>query len=228
MLKLLAMAAILAAPTTSPPAAPPAPRCLTRQQAADLSVVAMATTVELVRNACRSHLAATAWLMTPAAADYSARLRGEAERRLDSAMAGIFHMVGAGEIPPRMMESFRREAFSNPAAATEFARYANPDLCSDANEIFEIGATLSPDQMGRLFAAFASLVDHAIRMAPPGAFDPDRNPPTGPSSTPPAATPAPRATPASFDPRSLARPPSAAPGTGAAPSIRPFLCRDGE
>jgi hypothetical protein len=219
MLKILAIAATLTAPTATPAPPPPsAPHCITRQQVSDMAVVSIAAMVESLRTACQTHLAPTAWLATPAAAEFSARLRGEAERRFESALTGIAGMFGGANIPPETVQSFRRELFSD-GSATEFARLVNPAICSDANEMFEIGSTLSPDQMGRFFGAFASLVDNFIRIVPPGGFGPN---PTHRPAAPPAPR-APGATPASFDlaPRTPAAPPAAE-----APPVRPFMCRD--
>jgi hypothetical protein len=80
----------------------------------------------------------------------------------------------------------------------------------------EISAELSPDQMGRFFGAFGSLVDNVIRIMPPGLLGPG-----GPSIPPPP----PGARPASFD--LLRTAPTPAPETSP-PPIQPFLCRTPE
>ncbi len=218
MLKMLAMAAMLSNPATlpAPPAAPP---CLTRQQIGDISVVSMASMVETARNACRSHLPATAFLATPAAAEFSGRMRAEARQRLASAMAGVTRVVEAAGMTPDVIRNMGEQGIAEGTGA-EFAGFLNPALCGDINEIMEISASLSPDQMGRFFSAFGSLVDNVVRIMPPGILGPD-----GPSIPPPP----PGAMPAAFDMFRTAPRPEAAPASEATSSPpRPFICRTGE
>jgi hypothetical protein len=212
MLRLLAIAATLSSPAASPPAAP---RCVTRQQIGDISVVTMASMVETARNACRPHLPATAFLATPAAAEFSGRLRAEARQRLISAVAGITRMAPATGTTPEAMRTLTEQGLAEGTGA-EFSAFLNPALCGDISEIMEISAELSPDQMGRFFGAFGSLVDNVIRIMPPGLLGPG-----GPSIPPPP----PGARPASFD--LLRTAPTPAPETSP-PPIQPFLCRTPE
>ena len=214
MIKLLTAAALLTGQAANPPP-PPAASCLTRQQIGDISVVVMASMVETARNACRPHLPATAFLTTPAGAEFSGRLRAEARQRLISAVAGIAKTAATGGMTPETLRTLGEQGLAEGTGA-EFSAFLNPALCGDINEIMEIGAELSPDQMGRLFGAFGSLVDNIIRILPPGLLGPG-----GPSIPPPP----PGARPASFD--LLRTAPATAPGTSSAP-VRPFLCRPGE
>jgi hypothetical protein len=212
MLKLLAIAAMLASPAANPPAVS---NCLTRQQIGDISVVTMASMVETARNACRPHLPATAFLGTPAAAEFSGRLRAEARQRLISAVAAISRMTPTRGVTPEAMRSLTEQGLAEGTGA-EFSAFLNPAICGDISEIMEISAELSPDQMGRFFGAFGSLIDNLIRVLPPGLLGPG-----GPSIPPPP----PGARPASFD---LLRPaPSPVPETSK-PPIQPFLCRTPE
>jgi hypothetical protein len=211
MLKSLAIAATLASQAASTPAAPAAPHCLTRQQIGDISVVAMASMVETARNACRPHLPATAFLATPAAAEFSGQLRAEARQRLISAVAGITKMAPTRGMTPETLRSLGEQGLAEGTGA-EFSAFLSPAICGDISEIMEIGAALSPDQMGRFFGAFGSLIDNVIRLMPPGLLGPG-----GPSIPPPP----PGARAASFD---LLR---TAPETSS-PPIQPFLCRTPE
>jgi hypothetical protein len=209
MLKALAMAAMIASPAASPPAAP---HCLTRQQIGDISVVTMASIVETARNACRPHLPATAFLATPAAAEFSGRLRAEARQRLISAVAGISRMSRTRGMTPEAMRTLTEQGLAEGTGA-QVSAFLTPAICGDISEIMEIGAELSPDQMGRFFGAFGSLIDNIIRVMPPGLLGPG-----GPSIPPPP----PGARPASFD---LLR---TAPPETSRPPVQPFLCRNGE
>ncbi len=214
MLRMLAMAALLTT-GASPAPIPAAPPCITREQIADISVVTMASMVETSRNACRPHLPATAFLASPAGTDFSGRLRGEARRRLISAMAGITRMTAGSGMTPEALRTMTEQGLADGAGA-EFSAFLNPAICSDINEIMEISAELSPEQMGRFFGAFGSLLDNVIRILPPGLF--------GPGGVP-IPPPPPGARPASFD--LLRTAPTPAPETSSAPP-RPFLCRTGE
>ena len=209
MLKLLALSAMLT--TGAAPPAPPAAPCLTRQQIVDISVVTIASMVETARNACRPHLPAAAWLVTPAAAEFSGRMRAEARQRLISAVAGISRVVATAGMTPEMLRSLSEKGLAEGAGA-EFSAFLNPAICGDINEMMEISAELSPDQMGRFFGAFGSLLDNVIRVLPPGMLGPG-----GPSIPPPP----PGALPASFD---LLRT-APAPETPS-PPVQPFICRD--
>lgn len=231
MLKTLLAAALVSAQA----AAVPVPsRCITRGEVGDLTLVGTAIAIEVVRNACRTHLPETAFLATPAGAEFSARLRAEGQRRLDSAMAGIARLSSDSNMSSAAVETFIR-AMMTEGAGADFARVADASLCRDANEIMEIASTLSPDQMARFVAAFASIGDHFARMQPP----PGAHRPTPPEAAPPALRPAPPETapptphPASLEvPRRHAPPPVVAvpatrpPGarTAPRPPMRPFLC----
>ena len=228
MLKMLTAAALLTGQTASPPTPASAPPCLTRQQIADITVVSMASMVETARNACRPHLPVTAFLATAAAGEFSGRLRAEARQRLASALAGVGGVVSAAGLTPDAVRNMGEEGLAE-GVGTDLARYLNPALCSDINEILEISAELTPDQMGRLFGAFGSLVDRVIRIMPSGAFGPSHPEmlPLIPSTPPPVPTPS--ATPAAFELFRSAPRPAPAPSVTPTPSPpKPFLCRAGE
>jgi len=214
MLRMLAVAAILTggAPTPAPPAEAP---CITRKQIADISVVTMASMVETSRNACRPHLPATAFLATTAGTDFSGRLRAEARLRLSSAITGVTRMAETGGMTPEMLRGFGEQGLAEGTGA-EMSAFLNPAICGDINEIAEISAELSPDQMGRFFGAFGSLIDNVLRALPPGLLAPGGIP------IPP---PPPGARPASY--HLLRTEPTSAPAAPSTPP-RPFVCRTGE
>jgi hypothetical protein len=189
MIKLLAMAALLGStPVVAPPAAP---RCLTRQQAGDLSVVGMAIMVEGARNACRPHLAATAFLMQPGGTQFAARLRDEGRRRFASAAEAVARLGGGQQSGPMAMVRTVMNAMLNEGVGAEFSANVDAALCRDANDMIEALSAMSPDQISRFSAGAMSLASQmATRMTAP------RRPTAAPP--PPAAGATPR--PASFDP----------------------------
>jgi hypothetical protein len=208
-------------------AAPPNPaRCITRAEVGDVSLVGVSVAAEVVRNACRSYLPATAFLISPAGAEFSARLRAEGQRRLDSALDGVARLSGNSPNMPRAAVATMIRGMMSEGAGTELSRMADASLCRDANEILEIASTLSPDQMARLVGAFASIADHFARMQPPRPAPPTIPPP------PAGATPTPH--PAALEVPAAAPPPPvlivpATPGQTARrtprPPLAPFLCQ---
>jgi len=215
MLKLMAAAALLSAPAASPPGAP---RCLTRGEVGDLTLVAAAITVEGVRSACRTHLPETAFLASPAGVAFAGRMRAEGQRRLEPALNGVTRMAGERPNAGLAMVGTVVRGLMAEGSGTELARYADASLCRDANEILEIAATLTPDQMARFVAAFASIADRLARMAPPPAAAPAA------PETPDAETLRPRPT-AFAAPAAPPAPPQAVTAPSPPrPPMRPFLC----
>jgi hypothetical protein len=215
MLKLTVAAALLGAPAANPPAAP---RCITRAEVGDVTLVGAAILVEGVRSACRPHLPASAFLVAPAGTEFAARMRAEGQRRLEPAMAGITRM--AGQVPNMNAAMIRTmiRGFMAEGTGAELAPYADPILCRDANEILEIASTLTPDQMARFMGAFASLADRLARMAPQPAA-----PAAGPEDADERDAETPRPQPIAYvappAPPSIVTVPRPA-----TPPLPPFLC----
>jgi uncharacterized protein YfiM (DUF2279 family) len=212
MMKAMLAAALLggqAANVTAPA------RCITRAEVGDLTLVGASITVEVVRNACRTHLPETAFLATPAGAEFSGRLRAEGQHRLESALNGAGRLAGDNSgMSQAAVRTFVRGMMTE-GAGTDFAQYADASLCRDANEILEIASTLSPDQMARFVGAFASIADHAARMQPPHI---------APHPAPPPAVLTPH--PAAFEaPRRRASPPVMITPTPRRAPFAPFLCQ---
>jgi hypothetical protein len=92
MIRILAAAAILAAPT----AAQAQQQCITPQQVGDAAVVAAPILIDSVAAACKAHLPAAAFLNS-GAAGFSGRLRSEGASRVDSALS-VLRLVGGDEL----------------------------------------------------------------------------------------------------------------------------------
>ncbi|HEV7660580.1 MAG TPA: hypothetical protein VGO55_12125 [Allosphingosinicella sp.] len=166
MIKTLALAAILATQPAPPPAAA---RCITRQQVGDLAVVGSAIFVEGARNACRPHLAPTAFLAQPASAEYSARLRQEARGRFASAADGIARASGEADAtgPIAMMRTMMSTMLAE-GIGGEFTAMVDVPICRDVNDMIEIMSALAPDQLARFSSAAMSLGSQfAARMTLP-------------------------------------------------------------
>jgi len=196
MLKPLLMALLISAQAQGGPGPT---RCVTRAEVGDVTLVTASVAVAVVRNACRSFLPATAFLETPAGAAFSARLRADAEHRVDSALDGVARMMGNGTNLPREGMRAMIVGMMSEGAGTDLARQADASLCRDVNEMMEIASTLSPDQMARFAGAVASLADHFARMqaarhsapTPPSGAAPAPHPAALEMAPTPAPTPAP-------------------------------------
>jgi hypothetical protein len=230
MLKALLAAALLSGQAANVPGPT---RCLTRAEVGDLTLVGAAAAVEVVRNACRSYLPTTAFLATPAGADFSAHLRVEGQRRLDSAIDGVARLSGGGANMPRAVIRTFVSGLLSEGAGADFAQHADASLCRDANEMMEIASTLSPDQMARFVGAIASIADHVARMRPmqtPARIAPVPATPEGARPTPhPAAFEAPtRAAPPPVVMVPAAPPSQGRPARQPRPPLAPFLCQQSE
>ena len=215
MLKLF-MAGLLAtqSATVVPPPAPPGPRhCLTRAQFGNFGVVGVAMTVSVAQNVCRPHLRPGAFLTSEAGAAYVANMRVEGRTRLPGTIDAMLAFMPSGPAAsPTLMRGMFNGLLSDDAGR-EWARFATPALCRDADEIIEAASVMTPERTARFFSAFASLADQLYQVMPPPAARPAGT--QGPQSRPlayvPALAPAPNAQPA---------PPR--------PPMPPFLCREGE
>jgi hypothetical protein len=232
MLKPLLAALLLSAQA---PGAPGPVRCLTRAEVGDLTLVGASVAVEVVRNACRAYLPATAFLETPAGAAFSARLRVEGQHRLDSAIDGVARLSGSGSSMPRAGVRAMVGGLMNEGAGADFARQADASMCRDANELMEIASTLSPDQMARFVGALASLADHVARMqaahhlaTPPSGATPSPHPAAldmAPTAAPPRVIVPTAPPPVVITP---VRPGPPAPPGSHHPTMTPFLCQQPE
>lgn len=163
MFKTIAMAAILATQAASPPAPPAAPRCLTRAQAGQMGVVGAAMMVNVARNACRRHLRPTAFLTSTAGSAFISTMVAEGRRQLPVMIAGISTMVGEhNPLSPGLLRGMVTGMLAEDAGS-DWAEFADPQLCRDADDIISVMASLSPEQIGRASGAFMSLGDNMSR-----------------------------------------------------------------
>lgn len=157
MIKLVTAAALLGSQAASPLPSPPAPRCLTRQQIGDVAVVASSMMLDLARDACRPHLAASAFLVGSAGTDYLARLRAEAGRRFESAARSLPRRFGGEAVTPETVRTELQRVMTLDADAAGFGTLDAP-LCRDIDEMIEATSPMSADQDARFTAAIYSFV----------------------------------------------------------------------
>jgi hypothetical protein len=157
MIKLLTAGALLGSQAASPPPVPPAPQCLTRQQIGDVAVVASSIMLDLVRDACRPHLAADAFLVRPAGTEHLARLRAEAGRRFESAARSLPPGFGGEAVTLGTARTQLQTIMALGAAAGGFGTLDAP-LCREIDELIETTSPMSADQGARFTTALYSLV----------------------------------------------------------------------
>jgi hypothetical protein len=128
-----------------------------------MGVVGVAMMVNVARNACRQHLRPAAFLNSTAGTAFVATMTAEGRRQLPAMIAGISTMV-----PERaaLSAGFLRGLVTGMLAedaGTDWAQFADPQVCRDADDIIAVMAELSPEQIGRASGAFMSLGDTMSR-----------------------------------------------------------------
>lgn len=232
MLKALAMAAILTTQTASPPAPPPGPRCLTRAQLGSTGVVGAAITMNVAHNACRRHLRPTAFLLSTSGAAFVASMVAAGRRQLPDVLTGMSVMFqGNGMGSVRDIFAGYMTNMLKDDAGSDWGDLADPAMCRDADEMSEIMARLTPEQIGRFSGAFMALSEGMSRIMARGLGA------TPVHTLAPGPAPGARPTPLSFYPQAAAQsrpdarrgplPPAIFPP--APPASRPnFICPEAE
>ena len=157
MIKLFAVAAMLSAQAVAPPPPPAAPRCLTRQQVGDLSIVGASIFVSGARTMCREHLTAEAFLASPAGERYANSLRGEAERRLDLAVTAFDRFGAPRDALGMAMAGTMIRGLMSGGPPPQLAGLADSATCNDLSLMIQAMAGMTPDQISQFSAAMASL-----------------------------------------------------------------------
>jgi len=150
MIKLGIVAALLASQAGTPP--PQA--CVPRRQVSDMFIVIAPYFIDAARERCASHLAESSYLRQPAAAALAARIRAFGEGRRTSAAAAI-RVIGRHDLPgvrEETLVAMMGEAVSGMALSSP-----TPGVCRDVDAIVDSMGAMTPDQLGRFFAAFMGL-----------------------------------------------------------------------
>lgn len=167
MIKLLAAAAMLSGQAGAPPPA----QCVPRRQISDMVVVIAPYFIDSALTRCGPHLAPSAYLRQPAAAQLLQRMRAEGTSRRASAVAAI-RLITRQALPgvsETTMINMMGEGVAGMAMATP-----DPGACRDVSTIIESMSAMSPDQVGRFFAAIMGMTSRsrAGAMNPPICDDP--------------------------------------------------------
>ena len=152
MLQPLVAAALLFGQASTAP-----PNCITRQEAADMTVAFLPHLVDAVSRRCRPHLQPTAFLAGRGDA-WLEQLRREAAPRRESALRA-FAKLGRGPMPapPEGASAEVTFEFMATMATGAIMMAIQPESCADIDILTESLRPLPPENVGRIVAATLSL-----------------------------------------------------------------------
>lgn len=152
MLQPLVAAALLFAQATPAP-----PNCITRQEAADMTIAFLPHLVDALSRRCRPHLQPNAFLASRAGA-WVEQLRREAAPRRESALRA-FAKFGGGDMPapPEGAGADATFEFMAGFATSAIMQAIQPESCPDIDILTESLRPLPPENVGRSVAAILSL-----------------------------------------------------------------------
>lgn len=148
-----AVALVLATHSVASAAEP----CISRQQVADMTIALLPPLIDESRKTCSDRLPAGAFVRAPRAMEMATRFRAAAALRTASAAEGL-RRLGQTEMPEGVSDETMVKLMGEMLPSMAF-KSADADVCGNLNDILESLAPLSPDQAGRLMAAFLALAD---------------------------------------------------------------------
>lgn len=154
MLKALALAALVAAPSTPPP-----PPCLTRAEVADMTLAVLPVALDGAAEACRAVLPPGAFLLNGGRA-MAERLKAGANAHWAGAMPALMKIAGSKDMPKGLQPDTVR-ALARDMLSSELRKSLKPADCGFVNEMTETLAPLSEDGIVRLVTAGLLIAAHA-------------------------------------------------------------------
>ncbi|HEX8579624.1 MAG TPA: hypothetical protein VF655_08525 [Allosphingosinicella sp.] len=158
MIKSLAIAALLAAPTTV------SAQCVTRQQIADAAMTLTPYAVEAITEKCRAHVSATSFLAAKGTALHD-RLAAEGAGREASAAKAILAIMGPDVPPIKDSESLVKVMGS--MVSGMMVADLPIESCEEISGMLEAISPLPAQNIGLLAASAAGLVSEGQK-APAG------------------------------------------------------------
>jgi hypothetical protein len=159
MLKALAIAALLTAPSTTN--APPP--CLTRGEIQDMTFAVLPLALDATAEACRATLPADAFLLTGGRA-LSERLKQGSEAHWAGAIVGFLKIAGSKDVPAGL-QAETLHALGRDLLNSELRKTLKPADCGFANDLAETLAPLSPDGIARVVVAGFLIARHEQKKA---------------------------------------------------------------
>ena len=153
MLQPLVAAALLFGQASAAPT-----NCITRQEAADMTVAFLPHLVDAVSRRCRPHLQPTSFLVGRGD-DWIAQLRREAAPRRESALRALAKMGSGGGMPapPEGASAEATFEFMAGMATGAIMLAIQPQSCADIDILAESLRPLPSENVGRIVATTLSL-----------------------------------------------------------------------
>jgi hypothetical protein len=158
MIKTLAIAAFLAAPTLQTAA----PQCLTKRQVADAAMTMTPYLLEAVTDKCRAHLSADSFLNAKGAALH-ARLKAEGAGR--EASTALVMMAVMGSDVPAIKDTEALIKVIGAMASGFIAKDIPVESCAGISGMVEALAPLPAENIGLFAASMASAVIESEKRA---------------------------------------------------------------
>jgi hypothetical protein len=125
--------------------------CITKDQAADLALIALPDAVNTISQQCATYLPPTAFLRS-GGAGYVERLRAAAEPRRASAMAAFGGLVG-NRLPQGVSPEAAMSAMSSGMLAQGLSGRMNAATCAEVNRFVEAFSALPPASLATMLSA---------------------------------------------------------------------------
>ncbi|HEY0148469.1 MAG TPA: hypothetical protein VGB70_05635 [Allosphingosinicella sp.] len=151
MIKSLALAALLAAPSVAQ-----AQQCFTKQQVADTAITLVPYAIDSLRERCLPHLPQEAFL-SKGGGDLVTRIRSDGAGREQAAGAVMQKLMGA-DVPP-MKDTTTLTSFFGQMVGAMIAKDVKPELCPGISGMIEALAPLPTDNLATFFVSGAMLVE---------------------------------------------------------------------
>jgi hypothetical protein len=164
-MKLAAAALLLAVPQVAAPPASPPP-CVSRADAADLSLYLLPALLPAVVERCRATLPATAWLTTQGPA-YGERLAVGRDARWPGARRAFVNMAG-GRQPPKGVSDATLRSLAEDMLRTQLPAAMKVEDCRKIDDFARLLSPLPPDNLGEFVAL---LMDVGSAAKPNREFD---------------------------------------------------------
>ena len=149
-MKLLAIAAALAAPQPSAP-----PLCVPQAEVADMALYFLPPLYRTIADKCRATLPADAYLLTGATA-YFDRIAAERDARWPGARRAFVKIIGTGELPKQVTDESLR-SLSDVMLTAKLSADIKTEHCATIDEYAELLAPLPPENLAKLAALTMAL-----------------------------------------------------------------------
>jgi hypothetical protein len=153
MIRIFVAAALLAFPQIAEAAIAPSP-CLSRADAADLSLYVLPSIIPVVVDRCRVSLTAESWLVSEAP-DYAQRLASQREAHWSGARRAM--VVMAGKRPPKEIKDASLRSLTDDMLLAMLPATIDQATCQTIEDFGRLLAPLPAQNLGELTALLAEI-----------------------------------------------------------------------